>query len=524
MKALQVVLLLLLGLLGARALPFGDGKPAMGFNTWNAFRTDINEKQIMKIADLMVSLGLRDAGYTYLNLDDAWSEKQRVGGKLVANKERFPSGIKALADYVHSKGLKFGIYGDAGTMTCALYPGSLGYEEVDAQTFAEWGVDYLKYDNCFAKREDWVLDRYRAMGEALNKTGRPIFYSLCNWGVMEPWLWAPQIGHSWRITEDILPTWDNVVKLLDYSVGLSRLAGKGIGHHDMDMLYVGNDHLGEYHPYGPFYQEHKMHFALWALMKSPLMVGHDLRRINQSSLDLLLNKEIIAINQDELGVPGDLIWQQGTRRIFAAPLTGGARAVVMANFQTTQTQYPMSNVTVYWEQLGLRRDQAAGVRDIYGGQDLGVFRGSFSAAIATHDVAVLRIAPLEGPTNDGWRPWHGQPLYAAQPANLAVPQPQDWIPNYSGPRTAASAQSQDKQQQQKAAQRQVPSTSHGPPSFALVLACVAAVAALGVVGYYIVLQRRLRGWQQLEDSEAARKAGELARMQQRSKDGWGNGA
>lgn len=513
MQPLQVFALLLLCSLGARGLKFGDGKPAMGFNTWNAFRTEINEKQIREIADLMVSLGLRDAGYVYLNLDDAWSEKERSPeGLLVANKKRFPSGMKALGAYIHSKGLKFGIYGDAGTMTCARYPGSMGHEEVDAQTFADWGVDYLKYDNCYAKRENWVLDRYRDMGAALNKTGRPIFYSLCNWGVMEPWLWAPQIGHSWRVTEDILPTWDNVVKLLEYSVGLARFGGEGKGHNDMDMLYVGNSQLGAYRPYGPFYQEHKTHFALWALMKSPLMLGHDLRALNDSSLDLLLKKEIVAINQDDLGVPGDLIWQQGTRRIFAAPLAGGERAVVLANFQTTQSQYPMTNITVYWEQLGLRAGQRAAVRDVYAEQDLGTFTGSFSAAIATHDVVVLRIKPVDGPADEAWRPWHGQLLYAAQPANLAVPEPQVWIPDYAG--------GQRKQQKQARLPGAGPGTAsgNGPPTFAIVLSAVVAVLALGVVGYYVVLQRRLKGWQQLGDSEASRKAGEMVRLQQRNKE------
>ncbi|EFN54618.1 hypothetical protein CHLNCDRAFT_35902 [Chlorella variabilis] len=357
---MRVVLLCLLGCALGPALALDNGlnaKPALGFNTWNAFYREIHEDLVKEHADLMVSLGLRDAGQ-YLVLDDCWSERSREEGeRLQASKEKFPSGMKAMGDYIHAKGLKYGIYSDAGTLTCAKYPGSLDHEELDAQTFAGWGVDYLKYDNCHVRRDRWVIDRYAAMRDALNATGRPIVYSLCEWGVMEPHLWAPQVGNSWRTTEDIRPWWDSIVKTLDYNVGLSRFAGPHLGWNDLDM---GNDT-------GLSHAEQRTHFALWALLKSPLMIGHDLRDFSKTSLGILLAKEVIAINQDDLGVAGDLVWRQGTKRVYAGPLAGGGRAVVLANFQTTYSQYPATNITVFWTQVGLQPGQRVAVRDLYAG-------------------------------------------------------------------------------------------------------------------------------------------------------------
>ncbi|KAL4435858.1 hypothetical protein ABPG77_000620 [Micractinium sp. CCAP 211/92] len=372
--------------------------------SWNAFGISIDENIIKSTAQRMIDLGLRDVGYTYLNLDDAWSEPVRVDGKLIGNRATFPSGIKALADYVHSKGLKFGIYGDAGAFTCAGFPGSRGYEEVDAQTFAEWGVDYLKYDNCFAPASDWIIDRYVAMRDALNKTGRPVVYSLCEWGVADPWLWAPEVGNSYRTTEDIEPTWSSILKILDYSTGLARFAGPG-SWLDPDMLEVGNGLLT--------LGEQRAHFALWALLKSPLLIGADLRTIHPDSLAILKAREVIAINQDELGVAGDLIWQQGASRVYAAPLAGGGRAVVLLNLHTTGGQYLVSNISVSWAQLGLPAGTAAAVRDLYAEADLGTFTDSFAAEVTAHDVRVVRITPLGGRTHDSWRPWHAQPIAAA---------------------------------------------------------------------------------------------------------------
>lgn len=408
--------------LSASALDNGlNTKPALGFNTWNAFYRDIHEDLVKEHADLMVSMGLRDVGFKYLVLDDCWAQRPREKGeKLQADKQKFPSGMKAMGDYIHSKGLQYGIYSDAGTLTCAKYPGSLDHEELDAQTFADWEVDYLKYDNCHVKREAWVVDRYTAMRDALNSTGRPILYSLCEWGVMEPHLWASEIGNSWRTTEDIRPFWDSIIKTLDYNVGLARFAGPQAGWNDLDMLYVGNDT-------GLNHAEQRTHFALWSLYKSPLMIGHDLRDFSPASLSILLSKEVIAINQDDLGVAGDLVWRQGTKRVYAGPLAGGDRAVVLANFGTLHSQYPTTNLTVFWQQIGLQPGQRVAVRDLYAEEDLGEFVDSFTAAVAVHDVLALRLTPLDGPLDESWRPWHGQPVYAAQPEHLASQAKESWI-------------------------------------------------------------------------------------------------
>ncbi|KAL4458746.1 hypothetical protein ABPG75_013611 [Micractinium tetrahymenae] len=376
-------------------------KPALGYNTWNAFGISIDEDIVKATAQRMIDLGLRDAGYVYLNVDDAWSEPVRVDGKLIGNRATFPSGIKALADYVHSKGLKFGIYSDAGSHTCAGFPGSRGYEAVDAQTWADWGVDYLKYDNCFAPASDWIVDRYVAMRDALNETDRPVLYSLCEWGVADPWLWAPEVGNSWRTTEDIEPTWSSILKILDYSTGLARFAGPG-HFGDLDMLEVGNGELT--------LGEQRAHFALWALFKSPLLIGADLRTIHPDSLAILKAREVIAINQDELGVAGDLIWQQGASRVYAAPLAGGGRAVVLLNLHTPGGQYVVSNISVSWEELGLPAGTPAAVRDLYATADLGTFTDSFTAEVTAHDVRVVRIVPLGGLKHDSWRPWFSQTI------------------------------------------------------------------------------------------------------------------
>eukprot|EP00891_Asterochloris_glomerata_P004554 jgi/Astpho2/4554/e_gw1.00067.147.1_t len=373
-------------------------KPQMAYNTWNCFGGDINEELVRTTADLVLDRGLAKAGYNYLVVDDAWSERQRNSdGRIESSKEKFPSGMKALGDYIHSKGLKFGMYSDAGSRTCLGYPGSRHNEELDAQTFADWGIDYLKYDNCWAPASDWVVDRFAAMRDALNKTGKPILYSLCEWGVADPWLWAPKVGNSWRTTGDISPTFESFLRCLDNTVGLSRFAGPG-GWNDPDMLEVGNN--------GLTLNEQRAHFALWALLKSPLIASADLRHISKEALTILLADEVIAVNQDDLGIAGDLIWKQGPLEAYAGPMAGGSRAAVLFNRHTIGTQYPISNITVFWEDLGYPNDMEATVRDLYAKQDLGRFTGSFTAAVGIHDGLALRIIPKEPkPDFDEWRPW-----------------------------------------------------------------------------------------------------------------------
>jgi len=276
--------------------------PQMGWNSWNKFACNINEKLIRETIDALVSTGLAKAGYNYINLDDCWQSGRTKDGKIVVD-PRFPNGIKPLVDYAHSKGLKFGLYSDAGTNTCQGRPGSLGYETIDAQTYAEWGVDYLKYDNCYntgTKPEE----RYPPMRDALNKTGRPIFFSMCEWGVDDPAKWAKTIGNSWRTTGDISDDWYSMTSIIDKNDLWADYAGPG-GWNDPDMLEVGNG--------GMTTDEYRTHFSLWALAKAPLIIGCDITKMSQDTRDILMNDEVIAVNQDPLGVQGRKIPRKSLR-------------------------------------------------------------------------------------------------------------------------------------------------------------------------------------------------------------------
>ena len=276
--------------------------PPMGWNSWNKFACDIDENLIMAIADAMEINGLKDSGYEYIVIDDCWHGERDSLGFITADPIRFPSGIKALADYVHSKGLKFGIYSDAGSLTCGGRPGSLGHEYQDALTYAKWGVDYLKYDWCSTQNIN-PIGAYTLMSNALSTAGRPILFSLCEWGDSKPWEWAIEVGHMWRTTGDIYNCFDciedygtwksyGVLQILDMQDGLRKYAGPGHWN-DPDMLQVGN---------GMKVTEDRAHFSLWAMICSPLMLGNDLRNMSAETLEILNNKEVIAINQDKLGV------------------------------------------------------------------------------------------------------------------------------------------------------------------------------------------------------------------------------
>ncbi|XP_059666833.1 alpha-galactosidase 3 isoform X2 [Cornus florida] len=269
--------------------------PQMGWNSWNFFACNINETLVKETADALITTGLADLGYVYLNIDDCWSNLTRNSeGQLVPDPKNFPSGIKGLADYVHEKGLKLGIYSDAGVFTCEVRPGSLYHENDDAELFASWGVDYLKYDNCYNLGIP-PKNRYPPMRDALNVTGRTIFYSLCEWGVDDPALWADKVGNSWRTTDDINDSWASMTTIADLNDKWAAYAGPG-GWNDPDMLEVGNG--------GMTYQEYRAHFSIWALMKAPLLVGCDVRNMTAETFEILSNKEVIAVNQDPLGVQG----------------------------------------------------------------------------------------------------------------------------------------------------------------------------------------------------------------------------
>ncbi|KAH9306868.1 hypothetical protein KI387_011272, partial [Taxus chinensis] len=283
--------------------------PPMGWNSWNHFGCNINEKVIKETADALVSTGFNKLGYEYVNIDDCWGELKRdENGRLVPRASTFPSGIKALSDYMHNKGLKLGIYSDAGYYTCSKkQPGSLGYEQTDADTFAEWGVDYLKYDNCNTDGSKPEV-RYPVMRDALLKTGRPIVYSLCEWGRDHPAQWADKVGHSWRTTQDINNSWISISSRADQNNKWAKYAGPG-GWNDPDMLEVGNGNVTR--------EEYRSHFSLWALMKAPLLIGCDVRSMTPGTLAILGNAEVIAVNQDPLGVQGKKVSKFDSLEVWA---------------------------------------------------------------------------------------------------------------------------------------------------------------------------------------------------------------
>ena len=360
--------------------------PPMGWNSWNKFGCDVSDQLIRETANAMVSSGMRDAGYEYVVIDDCWQVDRDSEGNIVVDAERFPSGMKALADYVHSKGLKFGIYSDAGLRTCQGRPGSRGYEFQDARQYAAWGVDYLKYDWCNSGTQDAPAS-YSLMRQALDASGRSIVFSICEWGSNKPWLWAPEIGHLWRTTEDIQNCWDcrrewggmGFVHILDLQVGLESFAGPGHWN-DPDMLEVGND--------GLTVTESRAHFSLWALLASPLMAGNDLRSMQPEIVDILTNEEVIAVNQDVLGRQGRKVRDDGDLEIWTKDLHDGSRAVVLFN-RSEQDQ----DVAVHWPEIGYTATLDAHVKDLWAHEALGSFQGSYSATVPSHGVVMLRITP-----------------------------------------------------------------------------------------------------------------------------------
>eukprot|EP00475_Leptophrys_vorax_P003622 TRINITY_DN12135_c0_g1_i10.p2 TRINITY_DN12135_c0_g1~~TRINITY_DN12135_c0_g1_i10.p2 ORF type:complete len:438 (-),score=112.37 TRINITY_DN12135_c0_g1_i10:61-1374(-) len=377
--SLAVVAAVLCATRSALALNNGLGlTPAMGWNSWNKFGCNVSETLIKAVADRIVDLGLKDLGYEYVNIDDCWQVSRDSNGVIVVDSTRFPNGMKALADYVHSKGLKFGVYSDAGLFTCQMRPGGLGHEKVDAQTYAEWGVDYLKYDNCF----NMFLQpqpRYTAMRDALVASGRPIYFSLCEWGQEDPATWAADVGNSWRTTNDISDNWDSMTSILDQNDKWAAYAGPGHWN-DPDMLEVGNG--------GMTFQEYKAHFSLWALMKAPLLIGCDLDSASAETLAILKNKEVIAVNQDPLGIQGTKLHSQNSLEVWAGVLQNKAHAVVLFN-RSPQA----ANMSLSWSDLGLASNSSASVRDLWAHEDLGTFQGSFSAIVESHSVVMILVRP-----------------------------------------------------------------------------------------------------------------------------------
>lgn len=370
---------------GAAALDDGVARtPPMGWNSWNKFQCDVSETLIKQTADALVATGLRDAGYTYLNIDDCWQGVRDAQGFIQPDPGRFPGGMKALASYVHDRGLKFGLYSDAGTMTCAKRPGSHGFEEKDARQYASWNVDYLKYDWCSTDGLK-AQEAYTAMRDALARAGRPIVFSICEWGKSQPWTWAAPVGHLWRTTGDIGLCWEKkacrrewetgIVNILDLQVGLEGYAGAGHWN-DPDMLQVGN---------GLSDTEDRAHFSLWALLAAPLLAGNDLRTMSGATKETLTNREVIAVDQDALGIQGRKVRDDGAEEVWAKPLSGGAIAVVLLNRGDAPVR-----IRFEWTELGWPARSVA-VRDLWLKREMGSFRDGYSAEVAPHGAVMLRL-------------------------------------------------------------------------------------------------------------------------------------
>ncbi|WP_225974102.1 glycoside hydrolase family 27 protein [Arachidicoccus ginsenosidivorans] len=399
-----ILLLLLFGILinTVKAQKFKELAltPPMGWNSWNTFQTHISEDLIKKTADKLVSSGMRDAGYTYLVLDDGWMSMQRDSlGYLVPDPVKFPHGIKAVIDYVHSKGLKFGLYNCAGTLTCAGYPGTRGHEYQDARRYAEWGIDYLKFDWCSSDGLN-AQEAYTTMSKAIKKAGRPIVFSLCEWGSSQPWNWATNVGQLWRTTGDITAEcWDCIVDkgsysqyspmtIMDKQEALYPFAGPGHWN-DPDMLEVGNGHFTE--------GENRAHFSMWAMMAAPLMAGNDLSRMTPTTLAILTNKNVIAIDQDSLGIQGHRKeWTADSVEVWIKPLKNNQWAVAFLNrgSKTAQLQYTWSEKvlrdSVHHLQLDLRNSHYQ-IRDVWQDKPLGSTNQPLKTVIPAHDILLIKI-------------------------------------------------------------------------------------------------------------------------------------
>ncbi len=385
--AVAAAFLTLYGAASAFALDNGLAKtPPMGWNSWNKFGCKVSESLIREMADSLVTSGMRDAGYQYLVIDDCWQTSRDASGNIVPDAANFPGGIKALADYVHSKGLKFGMYSDAGTGTCQNRPGGRGYEYQDARQYAAWGVDYLKYDWCNHSTQD-SQSSYALMSDALQKSGRPIVFSLCEWGSTKPWLWARDVGNLWRTTGDIVDKWEGqekwgglgAIQIIELQDGLQSYAGPGHWN-DPDMLEVGNGGMTD--------TEYRAHFAMWCLFAAPLMSGNDIRTMSAATKEILMNKELIAVDQDPLGIQGHKIRVSGTNEVWARPLADGSRAVALLNRGAAT-----AGISVSWTDLGYPEHLEASVRDLSAHQDKGKAHGSFSAEVPSHGVVMLKIKP-----------------------------------------------------------------------------------------------------------------------------------
>lgn len=372
--------------------------PPMGWNSWNKFACNIDENLIKEIADAMVSTGMKDAGYTYINIDDCWHGERDENGFIMPDSTRFPSGMKTLADYVHSKGLKIGIYSDAGSQTCGGRPGSRGYEFQDAKTYADWGIDYLKYDWCNTESLN-AEGAYKTMAAALKKAGRPIVLSICEWGDNQPWEWAAPIGQLWRTSGDIYNCFDcikdhgtwkswGVMQILDKQEGLRKYAGPGHWN-DPDMLEIGNGQLTP--------GENRAHISMWAMLAAPLIAGNDLRTMDAETVNILTNSEVIKVNQDKLGVQALKYKDEGDFEIWFKPLENGDWTVAFLNRSSTPKTFEFN-----WKDHSFTDEEVSkrtfnvsqapfSLRNLWTGKTLGTTAKTLKTSVPGKDILMIRL-------------------------------------------------------------------------------------------------------------------------------------
>jgi alpha-galactosidase len=374
--------------------------PPMGWNSWNMFGWNIHEDSIRQTADAMASMGFRELGYEYIVIDDCWSRKsgRDSNGDLVPDPEKFPGGMKALADYVHNLGFKIGIYSDAADLTCGSHPGSYGFEDQDAHLWASWGFDFLKYDYCNAPfDQESAIQRYTRMGDALRNTQRQFLFSLCEWGGRSPHLWGREVGgQMWRVSGDVFDSWINiwiadwktygigVDVSLEYAADLADYGGPG-GWNDLDMLVVGLKGKGLIHGGGMSFLEYQTHMSMWCMACSPLMIGCDVRKMEKDTAALLTNREVLAINQDPLGKPGHRVKRFGLCEVWKKPLADGTLAVALINRGSSG-----SDILLKAGDIGLL-DTPKFVRNLWAAQDISDFKTEISLRVQPHETILLKV-------------------------------------------------------------------------------------------------------------------------------------
>ena len=408
-RSLALVLAGAAGFIGAFPLLAADATPVpppslaatppLGWNSWNTFGETINEEVVRGVADKFVELGLKNLGYQYLVIDDHWEGGRDAQGHLLCNPKKFPAGIKAVADYVHSKGLKLGIYSCAAEKTCGEV-GSIDHELDDAATFASWGVDLLKYDYCGGPDDlQETIRRYTKMGSALKASGRPILFSICEWGPRSPWLWGRAAGgQMWRISFDVGDQWDTphnayscigILAAIDASANLEKHAGPG-GWNDLDMLVVGLGNKGFIKGGGCSLAEYQTQMSMWSLFSAPLMIGCDIRTMDADTRRILTNSEVIAVDQDPLGNQGNRVARTGSTDVWRKRLASGACVIALLNRGEQE-----ATITATWKDLGLKPGESMALRDLWEHSDVGVFKDTVQMKVASHATLLLRAAPVE---------------------------------------------------------------------------------------------------------------------------------